>query len=815
MFRNYLVVAARNLLKHKVYSIINISGLAIGMACCILIMLYIENEFSYDRHHRNADRIYRVLRETRGDGGDRSVSNGTSGALAPNLRSDFSEVQASLRVWNAWRNTWLSYGDRMFRQTFCLADANILNVSTFPLVKGDPETALKDPFTVLITEEMVPRFFGAEDPIGKVITVEGRYFGGEYTVTGILRDIPRESSPGWNTGLKFDFLTSTAVVSRGVVRGPWERWNRGSSWFPVKTYVQLRVGQSPEDLEQKLPEFMARHMGEEARSRNTYHLQPLTRIHLYANRDYNLPGMAGITSVYLLGTIAFLILTIAGTNFTNLATARYTTRAREVSMRKVVGAHWTQLVQQFLAESILLSFLALLLAIGLSQLVLPTFNGFSGRNLLLMTDPRLTVLAVLLAFTVLVGLLAGSYPAFFLSALQPVTALKGDLRIGSKGFWFRRGLVVFQFAISILLIIGTAVVYRQLDYIRHKDLGFQKDHIVMLPVFFQDRALQREYEGPLSKRYNLVKKAFLEHPNVIKASASATYGTAGGWQVDLVRPEGTEGGEFRMPVLGVDEDFLDTYEIELLAGRDFSGDIAADLTESFVLNETAVRRFGWTDPIGKQLEWKNRKGTVIGVVKDFHHQSLRQEIGPITICMWRPKYSYLSLRIRGEDIPQTMDFIKATWSRFLPASLFHSGFLVDNVNGRYGAEVRSSQMTGIFSLLAIFISCLGLFGLVSFSTEQRTREIGVRKVLGASVSRIELMLAHESLKWVLAANVIAWPVAFYVMSTWLQGFAYRIDLDPWLFLLGGALALGIALLTVSYQAVRAANANPADVLRNS
>lgn len=809
MFRNYLLVALRNLLRHKVYSLINVSGLAIGMASCILISLYIEDEFSYDRYHENADQIYKVLRETRRPGGDRSFSSGSSGALGPSLRSDFSEVQATVRIWNTWGGVWVNYEDRMFRQAFCLADANVLEVFTFPLVKGDPKTALEDPFTALLTEEMARKFFGAEDPIGKVITVENRHLGGDYTVTGILRDIPMNSSPSWQTGLQFDFLTSTAVVSRQIVRQPWEGWNRGSSWFPIKTYVVLPEGYPPEDLEKKLPDFMERHMGAEMRGESSYRLQPLTRIHLYNNVDYGRPGMGGITFVYLLGAIAFFILLIASINFMNLATARYTTRAKEVGMRKVAGAHWQQLVQQFLGESVLLSLLALLLAIGLVEFVLPAFNAVFDKELSLIENLRAPVSLGLVGFAIFVGLMAGSYPAFFLSSLQPAAALKGALRPGSKGLWSRKGLVVFQFSLSILIIIGATVVHLQVDYIHHKDLGFRKDHILLLPVFHQDR----ESGGSLSRDYSLVKQAFSQHPNVLKASASATYGTAGGWQTGTVLPEGHDGSGLRMPILGVDEDFLETYEIELLSGRHFSKDITSDLSEAFILNETAAKRFGWTDPIGKQLEWGNRLGKVIGVVKDFHHQSLRQEIGPIVLCMSPSRFGYISLKIRSENIPATMDFLNETWKRFIPNRPLDARFIVNNVDGRYGAEVRFSQISGIFSFLAIFISCLGLFGLVSFNVEQRTREIGVRKTLGASVSRILFMLTGESVKWVLAANLIAWPVAYYAMDKWLQGFAYRVDLDIWIFLLGGALALVIALATVSYQAFRAAVANPVDALR--
>ena len=813
MFRNYLRVAIRNLLRHKVYSSINILGLAIGMGCCVLIALYIEDEFSYDRNHENAEQIYRVLRETRATGGDRSFHTGTSGALASSLRNDFPEIQAAVRIWNTWGGVWVNYGDRVFRQAFCLADTNILEVFTFPLVKGDPATVFEDPFSVLITAEMAQKFFGDEDPIGRVIAVENQHLGGDYTVTGILRDIPRNTSPLWKTGLQFDFLTSTAIVSRGNVHRTWEGWNRGSSWFPLKTYVVLPKDHSPEALERKLPDFMARHMGAAAAEKTVYRLQPLTRIHLYTDVDFGRPGMGGITFVYLLGAIAFFILLIASINFTNLATARYTTRAKEVSMRKVAGAHWLQLVRQFLGESILLAFLASLLAVGLVEFSLPAFNAVFNKDLSLLGNLRAPVLLGLFGFTILVGLMAGSYPAFFLSSLQPVTALKGALRVGSKGLWSRKGLVVFQFAISILIIIGAVVVNRQVHYIHHKDLGFQKDHILLLPVFYQARETRTPSAGSLSADYELVKQTFLQHPDVLKASASATYGTAGGWQTGTIRPQGHDDSGFRMPILGVDEDFLDTYGIELLAGRHFSGDMTSDLTEAFMLNETAARQFGWTDPIGKQLEWENRAGTVIGLVKDFHHQSLRQEIGPIALCMSPSRFGYISLKIRSENIPATMEFLKETWKRFVPNRPLDARFLVDNVDGRYGAEVRFSQISSLFSLLAILISCLGLFGLVSFNIEQRTREIGIRKTLGASVSRLVFMLTWESVKWVLAANLIAWPVAYYAMSKWLQGFAYRVGLDVWIFLLGGTLALAIALATVSYQAVRAALANPVDALR--
>ncbi|MDP6039567.1 MAG: ABC transporter permease, partial [Candidatus Latescibacteria bacterium] len=552
MFKNYLLIAFRNLLKHKIYSGTNILGLAIGLGCCILIVLYIQDELSYDRYHTHADQIYRLMRETHRADGSTTISMGTSGALASNLSNDFSQVEEAVRVWNM--GTWLQYKDKVFRQSFCLSDANILSLFTFPLTKGDPTTALKEPFPILLTEAMVLKFFGKEDPMGKTITVEGRYFAGEYTVTGILKDIPRNSSPTWRTGLQFDFLTSTAVLSRGIVRSPWQGWNRGTSWFPVKTYIRLSKGYPPRELEQKLPLFMAQYLGSEVQAKNTYRLQPLTRIYLYSDVDYGRPRIGGITFVYLLGIIALFILVVASINFMNLATARYTTRAKEVSMRKVAGAHGLQLIQQFLGESVFLSFLALLLAIGFVELALPAFNAFAQKDLSLLTDFQIPVFIGLFGFSLSVGLLAGIYPAFFLSSMQPIAALKGTVKTGSKGFWIRRGLVVFQFAISILLIIATAVVHRQVDYIQHKDLGFHRDHMLLMPIFAQDRESQTGSEGPLTKKYQVVKHEFLQHPQVIKASASATYGTAGGWQVGTVHAEGFGNNGVRLPILGIDED---------------------------------------------------------------------------------------------------------------------------------------------------------------------------------------------------------------------------------------------------------------------
>ena len=798
MFRNYLTVAVRNLLRHKVYSLINILGLAIGLTCCILILLYVQDDLSYDRHHEKADRIYRVIREIHMKGTDPSYSVGTLGPLAAALQDDFPEIQHAVRAHN--RGTWISYGDKGFFQSHRVADASILDVFTLPLIKGDPQTVLKDPYSILLTEQMAQKYFGDEGAIGKVVNVEDKYFGGDYTITGILQDIPR------NSHFYFDCLSSTVTPS-SFMQDTWVIWHQ-ASYRPVQTYLLLHEGHAPAELERKFPDFVERHMGAEVRAHMTYSLQPLTRIYLYSNVDYGIPWYGGITYVYLFSSIAFFILLIACINFMNLATARSANRAQEVGMRKVVGTHRVQLIGQFLGESILLSFLALLLAVVLVGLVLPAFNDLAGKPLSLNMDNSGLMLLGLPVIGLLVGLLAGSYPAFLLSAFQPVEVLKGTLKIGSKSTWLRRGLVVFQFSISIFLIIGTMIVYNQMEYIRNRKMGFAKEQIVVMNILWQDQSL--------IQRYEIVKNEFLQHPNVLKATASLSL--IGIWgSYDTFRLEDAPGEEWRMLTLVVDEDFLETYEMKLIAGRNLPEGTVSDSSQAFILNETAVKKLGWTDPIGKPLELETNKGifrgNVIGVVKDFHTASLREEIAPTVLYKYQPLFRWISLKISSDNIPATMDFLKKKWKRLIPQRPFRSSFLDDDLDGMYRTEMRLSQIFRIFSLLAIFIACLGLLGLTSFTTQQRTKEIGIRKVLGASVSSIVLLLSKEFVKLVAVANIIAWPVAYYIMKNWLQDFAYRIDIGIETFVLGGVLALLIALITVGYQAVKAATANPVDALR--
>ena len=787
MLKNYLTVALRNLLRHKLPLCINVLGLAVGMACCILIMLYIRDEFRYSSFHPKAHRIVRVLRETRMSGSNPTFDGGTSGGITPAMKDEFPEVEEATRVLN-W-GMWVRHGDMNLMQSVCLADVSILRVFDYASVSGDPEAALQEPGSVLITESAAKRYFDTEDPIGKVVTVDHSRLKGDLRITGVLKDMSRYA---W---CRFDFLTATDAH-----RFPWEGWNARTSWRPIQNYVLLREGYSHSALEAKLHDFMVRHMGEEVAKTNTYHLQPLTRIRHHSNVDYGM-GSDGIGYIRKLGAIAVLVLLIACVNFMNLATARSANRAREVGMRKVVGASRRQLAVQFLGESTLQSFLALALALVLARIALPDFNAFMGSRLSLLDG---NVLLELLGAALVVGVAAGSYPAFVLSTFRSADVMKGTLRAGAQSAGFRRVLVVCQFAVSVVLITSTWVVYRTTEHMRHRDLGYNKDLMVVSPIFFSDPTL--------TERRTAVKRAFMQHPNVLKGTVCWPY--PGGWsERHKVRPEGAGEDEWEMQVIGIDEDFLDTFEIELVAGRNIDLDIPTDAKRgAFILNETAVRKLRWENPVGKQFEWLGlRKGHVIGVVRDFHTQSLHHKVEAVVMFNWI--HRVLCLRILPHDIPATMAFLEETWKEFVPHLPPDFHFLDEDVEGHYRAEVHLAESYGILSLLAIVVACLGLFGLASFAAEKRTREVGVRKTLGAPVSDLILLLVRDTLKPVAIATLVAWPIAYYLMDRWLREFAYRIDVGIGDLLLGGGVALAIALATVSTQAVRAASADPVEALR--
>ncbi len=793
MFRNYLTVAVRNLLRHKSYSTINIAGLAVGMTCCILILLFVQDELSYDEYHENAKRIYRIIEDGQIEGKPAKVAIAPI-PMGPALTNDFPELIA-VRFFRSKQV--VAYQDKRFNEgRFLFVDENVFNVFSFPLLRGNPKTALKEPFSIVLTQEMVEKYFGQQNPIGKMLALPDDHH--DYKITGILKDVPH------NSHFRFDFLASVASLKE-MRSGALNDW---LGTYLVYTYLLLPKDSSPAELEKRLPGFIQKYAGNRLAT-TKFSLQPVTHIHLYSHLQLEIEPNSDVGYIYTFSTIACFILLIACFNFMNLATARSADRAKEVGIRKVMGAYRVLLIKQFLGESLFLSFIALLFALTLAELFLPIFNILVGKALVLNYHHGWTLFGMV-GIAVLVGSISGSYPAFFLSAFQPVDVLKGTLKTGSKNAPLRRILVTVQFAISIGLIIGTGIIRKQLEYVRTKDLGFQKDHVIVLDMFPNAEA---------RLKYETVKNELLQNPRVLSATAASDapfrWPHIGSWPV---HPEGFQNDE-SVPVSTylVDHDFVKTLGMKVVAGRDFKRELATDTNEAFLINEAAVEKFGWKSPeeaVGKRLVWGNRKrGTVIGVLRDFHVQPFYQRIEPLVLHLSPKDFVFILARINPDRVLETLDFLKSKWQKFKPDVPFEYFFLDDAFDAAYRSDQRAGLILGSFGLFAVFIACLGLFGLASFTAQKRTKEIGIRKVLGASVANIVMLLSREFVMLVGVANLIAWPMAYYAMNRWLQDFAYRIELGPGVFIAGGILALVIALMTVSAQAIRAARANPVDALR--
>jgi putative ABC transport system permease protein len=798
MLRNYLKIAFRSLKKHKGYSFINISGLAIGMVVCVLILMWVLNELSYDRFHENADRICRVTMDL--EVGTTLHTPVTLTAVGPALVRDFTEVVHSSRILPPNRVA-VKYEDKLFQEArVAYAENAIFDIFTFPFVSGDPKTALEAPYTVVITESMAKKYFGDADPLGKILRFNNEQ---DFSVTGVLKDIPS------NSHFRFNMLRSFQTFIK-------EGDASDDQWFDVRfyTYLLLEKNVDIKNLEQKLPVFIDKYLGEAMKASGgsiKLFLQPLKRIHLYSDFERDMSANSDITYVFLFSGIALFVLLIASINFINLSTARSATRAQEVGMRKTLGAVRSRLIGQFLGESLIYSLLSMVLAMVLLKLSLPLFNTLIDRDLSLNFLQAPWLFAAILGMAVVVGVFAGSYPAFFLSSFQPVRVLKGFLKAGSSNSRFRRILVVVQFAISIGLIVGTLIVYRQIVFMKNTKLGFNKEHVVAIPRMSED----------LRKSYRSIRGELLGLPGVSAVGASDLVPSRGHLVASFL-PEGFPDDQRQtLDYMDVDPHYIPTMGIEVIAGRNFSEDLATDLDESVLINETAAKKIGWENPVGKRFVFRPPPGqegettytTVIGVVKDFHMQSLREKINPLVIFYDYDNLFTVSIRITPDNIQHTMDLLKKKWGELDPNRPFNYFFLDDSFDNQYRREERLKNITFYFSFLAIFIGCLGLFGMASFTAEQRTKEIGIRKVLGASVPGIIRLLAKEFLILVAVANLIAWPVAYFAMNRWLQSFAYRTGINPLIFVLSAVLALSIALFTVSYQAIRAALSNPVDSLR--
>ncbi len=798
MFKNYLKITLRSIKRHKGFSFINISGLAIGMTCTIIILLWVQHELSFDRFHEKADQLYRAYYTNVAYKGHAIYLPGT---LAAYLKDNYPEIINSTS-YKPWQKK-ISVGEKSFLSTGSYVDPSFFEMFTFRFLKGDPKTAFHNPQSIVITEGLANKFFGSDDPIGKAITYYAFSEGVDLKVAGVIEDVPQ------NSHLQFDFLIPYEIGYSWM-----KTWENNA----VHTYVMLYENSSLADINRKISGVLKIHRPE---SKDVLSLHPLKKIHLFA------PGGGGqITYIYIFSAMALVILLIACINFMNLSTARSEKRFKEIGVKKVVGSTRLQLIKQFLSESVLLSFLALLLALLFTRMLLPSVNAILGTQLKLDFSGSIVLSLVAIAF--LTGLLSGSYPAFHLSSFHPVAILKGQIVFtnlfrrkhgrksvaSSGGSFLRKILVVAQFSLSVFFIVCLMTISRQLDFIRNRDLGLDKEHIVVLQSM-----------GELKQRCLAVKNELLRNPDIQSVSFSAYNPVE--WESSMSTiamnwTGKTTDRDFAVGENHVDYDYLKTFGVEMVQGRFFSEEYPTDASEGCVVNEAAVKEMELTDPIGTRITWRpgsqyENSRTIVGVIKDFHTQSLHREIKPFVLQPIEPilRYmaNYMYIKIKSENIPQTLQLIEGSIKKFVPNDPFVYRFFDEAFDKLYQAEQLTGKLTRYITYLAVFISCLGLFGLASFSVERRTKEIGIRKVLGASVSKVFFLLTKDFTKWVILANLIAWPIAYIAMSSWLNNFAYRTSIGLWVFLLSGILALIVALITVSYQTVKAAIANPVDSLR--
>ncbi len=809
MIQNYLKIAYRNLTKYKFISFINLFGLTVGLTCCLLITIYILNELSYDRYNQNADNIYRVTRDFNNEDGVVSLRLSTiSPPFGYYLPNDFPEIQKMTRLLDNGI-TPLRYKDKLINeQNVFFADENLFDVFTVKVLKGNPKTALSDPFSVMLTEEAAKKYFGDEDPINKVIRANNQF---DVKVTGIYKAFPSNAHIHPGMLVSFNTLKDSAVYGEKNLRTNWGN----NSFF---TYLLLPPHYNTARMISQFPAFIDRHMrneeyiGKQASKYTKLGLQKLTDIHLYSHTDYEAEPNGDIKRVYIFSAIALFILLIACINYMNLSTARSTLRAREIGIRKVIGARKRELIFQFLSESVLLSWVAILIAFACLYLTLPWLNKISGQQLSPGVLMKWQILVPVFLTPFIVGILSGIYPALFMSSFQPVKTLKGLFRTGGRSISFRKVLVITQFAISIILIITTATVFQQLHYMQKKSLGFDKEHIVVIP-----------YNNALNDKYEAFRNELLSNANFKNSTRTSRIPTGrllddmGAYTLsgDSMKPANTD-----IKFVSVDYDFVPTYGISMAAGRNFSREYGTD-TLSFVLNESAVKALGWKTPqnaVGKDFKYGNTKGHVIGVIRDFHFESMHQSIVPLVLVMFPPSFYYfnnLSIKVSGNNIPASLSHLETTWKKILPEIPYQHTFLDENFDKLYQVEQRQGNIFTIFACIAIFIASLGLFGLSAFSISQRIKEIGIRKVLGADVTTIVTLLSKDFLKLVAVAAILAFPVAWYFMNNWLQDFAYRISMPWWIFIIAGIAAAIIALITISFQAIRAAIATRLNLYEQS
>ena len=807
MIRNYLKIALRNLMKYKFISFINLFGLSVGLSCCLLILGYILHELSYDRYHSKADRIFRVERTFMDpQTGMLSLELGTvAPPVGPLLENDFEKIDKVTRLIAPGRTT-LRYDEKLFNEEdVYYVDEQFFSVFDVEVVRGNPAKALLDPFSIMLTEEVAQKYFGNEDPLNKVVRINNQH---DYKVTGIYKAFPANSHLHPQIMLSFNTLKDPEIYGEENLLTNWGN----NSFF---TYILLPEGADHKKLEAQFPAFLNRHINEgeggtiKPSDWSALYLTPITDIHLHSHKDIEAEENGDIRRVYIFAAIALLILLIACINYMNLSTARSVLRAKEIGVRKVIGAGKGELVAQFLSESVLMCWLATLIAFCITWITLPWLNKVSGQDLSIDILLRWGVMIPLLLMPFLVGIFSGIYPALFLSSFQPIKVLKGFAKVGGRGVSFREVLVVAQFSISIILIISTLIVYQQLQYMKNKSLGYEREHVI---TFTNTEAVASNFDA-----FRTQLQSSVHVKEVSRSSIIPTGRLLDGMGSQINRGDSLAPTTANLRFVRADNEFFPTYDIKLVAGRNFSTSFGPD-TAAFIINETAVEVLGLKsaeDALGREFQYGNRMGRLVGVVKDFHFESMHQRIMPMVFfkSLNPQNYGNVSVKIAGENVAAALEHLDKTWRSFAPDIPYEYSFMDETYARLYESEQRQGMVFTIFACIAIIIACLGLFGLSAFTISQRVKEIGIRKVLGADISSLVALISKDFLKLVVIAALIAFPLAWWGMHKWLEDFAYRIDIPLWVFAAAGIIATLVAFLTISYQAIKAAMANPVKNLR--
>ncbi|MCL5268203.1 MAG: ABC transporter permease [Bacteroidetes bacterium] len=792
MFWSYVKTIFRSISSSKVYFFINIAGLTIGFTVFTLIMLFVLNEFNYDTFNKRADRIYRVVEIQNPPGARVQQVAITMPELAPALKREFPEIEDAARF-IPW-STALCHngGKRFYEEGLFFADSSIFKIFTFHFVEGSASAAFDGPYSVVIDQSTARKYFGNANPIGKFINIDADLAQSAFQVTGVIQDFPQ------NSHLHFNMIASLGALERH------SELFRGWTSNDVVTYVLLKNGRSSDVVQRELPRFLKANLPQNIWSGLKMYLQPLGSIHLYSGHIlYQVNYDKGnIEHVRLFIMIALFVIILACINFINLTTARSAIRTREVGIRKLLGSFHSHLIYQFIGESILLSLIGLLISLPIVEALLPTFNSMMDGRIIVSYNNQWPFLLMLALIAVTVGFIAGVYPAFYLSSFRPVDLLRGRFSSSKKGILLRKALITLQFSIAIGLVTGTGIVVDQMNYIYNKPLGFNQKNLMYIPL--------RDTES--RSKIPLISERLLTDPRILSVSAGELTGS-GGTQRAVIIPE--TNGQSRLIVREsyVDYGYVRTMGMKMAEGRDFSREFPSD-SSSVIINETMRKTLGWRNPVGKQIQMGNGEiFSVIGVVKDFNYFSLQNKIDPLVMWLRPNKCQYLVVRVAPQDMGSTTDFIAKTWNYLMPHQPFDYGFLSNYLDSQYGNEVKNEHLLALFSSVALLVACLGLFGLTLYTSEQRTKEIGVRKVLGASVFSIVLMLSKESIKLVMIAGAVAWPTAYFFMTKWLQNFEYKITINAWVFIISGLIVFLTAMLTLSFQAIKAGLSNPVNALR--